>query len=298
MMKATRNIICFSLLLVLSVLLILPNYLRAQDKPTQHFSFAFLTDVHVNGNSQTRSLEGFSQAIRSAEAKGVDFILTGGDNVDVDGMKGDQREAATQLYRGYKATAERSTVPFYYTIGNHDRYWGAGADNGNYGEWLFESFFGKTYYSFEHKGWLFIVLNSTQICDGTYCVDDEQREWLANLLAKTPPRQPIVVSTHVPFLSLYYPVLEGRYTATDTFANQKQIFDMFGNHNLKLVLQGHQHLYEEIKVKGVQFITAGAVSANWWSGPFHGTEEGYLKVDVDGEHFTWEYIDYGWEVSK
>ena len=72
---------------------------------------------------------------------------------------------------------------------------------------------------------------------------------------------------------------------------------MFNEHNLKLVLQGHMHLYEEIKVKGVQFITGGAVSAAWWGGPYYGTEEGYLKVNVKGDNFSWEYVDYGWEVQ-
>lgn len=262
------------------------------------FSFAFLTDIHVNRNPKARSLEGFQQAIRSAEEKGVDFILTGGDNVDVDGMKSDQREAAAGLYRDYKKTAGLSSLPFYYTIGNHDRYWRDRSDGGAYGEKLYESFFGKTYYSYEHKGWLFIVLNSVQVCDGQYCVDPEQQRWLTGLLAQTRASQPIVVSAHVPFLSLYYPVLEGRYTDTDTFMNQKEVFDLFDNHNLKLVLQGHQHLYEEIKVKGVQFITGGAVSASWWNGPFHGTEEGYLLVHASGDDFTWEYVDYGWEAEK
>jgi len=279
--------------MALIALLAIPSA-RTQER----FAFAFLTDIHVNTNPKARSLEGFSQAIRSAEVKGVDFILTGGDNADVDAMKNNQRETATQLYRDYKETADRSSLPFYYTIGNHDRYWADGADGGTYGEKLFESFFGKTYYSFEHKGWLFIVLNSTQVCDGQYCVNPAQQQWLTELLTQIPANQPIVVSTHVPFLSLYYPVLEGRYAAADTFVNQKGIFDLFDGHNLKLVLQGHQHLYEEIKVKGVQFITAGAVSASWWGGAFHGTEEGYLKVDVDGDDFWWEYIDYGWEVSK
>lgn len=281
-------------LLIQLLWLLNPEVCGAQER----FSFAFLTDIHMNANPETRSLAGFKQAVKQAETKGVDFIVTGGDNVDVDGMKGDRREAAVALYRDYKEVADQSQLPFYYTIGNHDRFWGDGKSSGSDGERLFESFFGKTYYSFEHKGWLFIVLNSTQVCDGQYCVDSVQQQWLADLLANTPSNQPIVVSAHVPFLSLYYPVLEGRYTAADTFVNQKQLFDLFGNHNLKLVLQGHQHLYEEIKVKDVQFITAGAVSAGWWGGAFHGTEEGFLLVHADGDDFTWEYVDYGWEVGQ
>lgn len=280
--------------ILLIVCVLLSNDSVAQEK----FSFAFFTDIHLNTNPQRRSAEGLRQAIGSVESKGVDFVLTGGDNVDVDGMKADQVQGAKALYQEFEALTSAAQLPFYYTIGNHDRYWANGDDAGRYGEQLFASFLGKTYYSFAHKGWLFIVLNSVQVCDGQYCIDDTQRQWLADLLAKTPDDQPIVVSAHVPFLSLYYPVLEGRYTDTDTFVNQKQIFDMFEGHNLKLVLQGHQHLYEEIKVKGVQFITAGAVSANWWGGAFHGTEEGYLMIHADGDQFSWEYVDYGWEISE
>jgi len=129
-------------------------------------------------------------------------------------------------------------------------------------------------------------------------VEDEQKQWLAADLQKTDSETPIVVATHVPFLSVYYPALQGKYTHTDTFKNFKEIWDMFEEKNLKLVLQGHMHLYEEIKVKGVQFITAGAVSASWWGGSYHGTEEGYLLLHMDGKNFQWEYMEYGWEVNE
>ena len=82
--------------------------------------------------------------------------------------------------------------------------------------------------------------------------------------------------------------MEGVYKSNDTFTNFKEIWDMFKEHNLKLVLQGHQHLYEEINALGVQFITAGAVSANWWGGDYHGTQEGYLLVECDSDNFSWE----------
>lgn len=293
-MSEYTNVIKKSIYLLLLVLWFGMGAGYAQDK----FAFAFLTDIHLNANQATNGAAGFEQAIQRAEASGADFILTGGDNVDVDGLKADQKDDALALYHNYKAITDASKLSVYLAIGNHDRYWGDAEKGGVYGEALFGSFFGKTYYTFDHKGWRFIVLNSTEICDGKYCISDAQRQWLENILASTAASQPIVVTTHVPFLSLYYPVLEGRYTDADTFVNQKEIFDLFENHNLKLVLQGHQHLYEEIKVKGVQFITAGAVSANWWSGAFHGTEEGFLLVKTDGDAFTWEYVDYGWEVGE
>ena len=259
------------------------------------FSFAFFTDLHLN-NGNNNCFQAFNLAINNAKSKEVDFIMTGGDNVDID-VLGDDVKTANELYERYLKTIDNSGIPFYLTIGNHDRFWGTSENDPLYNEGLFEKYLGQSYYSFDHKGWHFIVLNSAQICEGNYCVSDEQKQWLAADLASVDAETPIIVSAHVPFLSVYYPVLHGEYTAKDTFSNFKEIWDMFENKNLKLVLQGHMHLYEEIKVKDVQFISAGAVSANWWGGPYHGTQEGYLKVDIDGDDFSWAYIDYGWEVN-
>lgn len=268
---------------------------QSQGDNTSKFSFAYLTDIHLN-NGDNNCFEGFEKAVANAKSKGADFILTGGDNVDIDGL-GDDAETANELYERYAQTLDNSGIPFYLTLGNHDRFWGTSEDEPLYNEGLFEKYLGKSYYSFNHKGWHFIVLNSAQICDGNYCVGDEQKQWLAADLASVDAGIPIIVSAHVPFLSVYYPVLHGKYTAKDTFSNFKEIWDMFEGKNLKLVLQGHMHLYEEIKVKDVQFITAGAVSARWWGGPYHGTEEGYLKIDIAGDDFSWEYVDYGWEIK-
>lgn len=258
------------------------------------FSFAFFTDLHLN-NGNNNCFQGFDKAVNNAKTKGVDFIMTGGDNVDIDGMKSAQ--PAHELYQKYALKIDNAGIPFYPTIGNHDRFWAVEDNDPLYNGGLFEKYLHESYYSFDHKGWHFIVLNTAQTCDDNYCVGEEQKKWLASDLAKVDKQTPIVVSAHVPFLSVYYPALRGEYTSTDTFSNFKEIWDMFEGKNLKLVLQGHMHLYEEIKVKGVQFITAGAVSASWWGGPYHGTEEGYLKVDINGNNFDWEYVDYEWEAE-
>lgn len=267
--------------------------LKAQEK----FSFAFFTDIHLNLNPGTRAFEGFDKAIEHVKNKQVDFLLIGGDQVDVDYLKADQKELAEKLYFKYDSTLKISNLKWYHTLGNHDRYFYNSLENTN-GEALFNRYFGPSFYCFEHKGWKFIVLNSVRTDGDDYVVDEEQEKWLHAVLDSTSSNQPLVVLTHVPFLSLYYPIMEGYYTGKDTFKNQKNILEMFQNHNLKLVLQGHQHLYEEIKVTNVQFITGGAVSGRWWSGDMKGTEEGYLLVEVDGQDFKWEYQDFDWQVSS
>jgi 3',5'-cyclic AMP phosphodiesterase CpdA len=256
-----------------------------------HFSFAFFTDIHLN-KKNNGCFTAFDKAIQNAKRNKVDFIVTGGDNLDID-ILGDDAVTANVLFQKFKEVITKSDIPFYPTIGNHDRFWGVSKNDQLYNEGLFEKYLGRTYYSFKHKGWHFIILNTSNSV-----VDDEQMKWLETDLQSIDSKTPIVVSVHVPFLSVYYPTLKGKYTDTDTFSNFKEIWNMFEDKNLKLVLQGHMHLYEEIKVKNVQFITAGAVSASWWGGTYHGTEEGFLKVNVNGNDFDWEYIDYGWDVKK
>ena len=263
---------------------------------TPAFRFAFMTDMHL-GFSDEANILPLRIAVDSALRRGVDFILAGGDNIDIDNQK-DSVECVRR-YERFSEFVRTQKVPVYPAIGNHDRYWLSGAHSplANTGMW--RKYIGDPYYSFDHKGWHFIVLNTAEPGGNTpYRVGPEQQKWLREDLAATAVHTPIVVVAHVPFFSLYYPALEGRYTDTDIFANFKEILDMFDRHNLKLVLQGHQHLYEEIRVLGVQFITGGAVSAGWWGGAFHGTEEGFLLVEVEGDDFRWEYVDYGWEAQK
>ncbi len=288
----------------LFVLIVLVNGFLFAENPiraNKHFSFAFFTDIHLNKNhfdKENGGFQGLKKAIENAKANQVDFILTGGDNVDIDNLKKGDAETAHALYKKYAEMIHNAGIDYHATIGNHDRFWLAEKETEDYDYGLFEKYVNKSFYSFNHKGWHFIVLNSTRICGGKYCVDEVQKAWLKEDLANVDAETPVIVSTHVPFLSVYYPALEGKYTDTDTFSNFKEIWEMFDEKNLKLVLQGHMHLYEEIKVKGIQFITAGAVSASWWGGAYHGTEEGYLKINVDGEDFSWEYVDYGWEAKN
>ncbi|MDF2474700.1 MAG: hypothetical protein K0S24_183 [Sphingobacterium sp.] len=260
-------------------------WLRFETLNAQEFKFAFLTDMHVHSDS---TLDQVDRRLSSLSPQ-VELILSGGDNVDIDNLNTAELLRGEQGLKQLKNLFDRTKRPYHMAIGNHDRL-PRDLRNGKNDFELFEKTFGKTYYAFEHKGWKFIILNSVETKDNHYVISEQQLLWLQNLVKNTAKDQPLVVISHVPFLSVYYPVLEGQYTAADTFINQKQVFDLFKTHNLKLVLQGHMHLYEEIKVKGVQFITAGAVSGNWWHGNFEGTDPGHLEVDVKGKDFSWNYV--------
>lgn len=266
------------------------NNLNTSSKDDK-FSFVYMTDLHLN-YGHNNCFDWFDKAIKKAESNGADFILTGGDNVDIDGLK-DDYETANRLFTRFTDSIKNSNIPFYASMGNHDRFWAASKEDPLYNEGLFEKHLNKSYYSFDHKGWHFIVLNTSN-----YVVDEKQKEWLKNDLEQLDSITPTIVSVHVPFLTVYYPALEGKYTDKHTVSNFKEIWDMFENKNLKLVLQGHMHLYEEIKVKGVQFITAGSLSGWWWGDLYYGTDLGYLVVNLSDDDFDWEYVSIGWEKKK
>lgn len=259
------------------------------------FSFAFFTDIHLN-NGDNGCFDGLQKAIVTAEESGAGFIITGGDNADIDVLKTDTL-AARDLFGRYKSIIENSPLEFRPTMGNHDRFWGIVSEEKPHGETLFEEYIGPAYYSFDYKNWHFIILSTVQVVNDNYGVDSLQMEWIKNDLSNVDINTPVVVSCHVPMISVYTPAVKGM-PGVDMFSNMGEVRDLFNNHNLKLVLQGHQHVYEEIKTRDIQYITAGAVSGSWWGGQYYETEEGFLLVSISGDEFSWRYVDYGWDVAE
>ena len=131
-------------------------------------------------------------------------------------------------------------------------------------------------------------------------VDSVQMEWIKDDLARVDKDMPIVISVHIPFITVMVQLRNGPLAEIEKSMvthNSQEVLDLFRNHNLKLVLQGHLHFLEHLYVNEIHFITGGAVSAGRWKGPTNGVEEGYVVVYVKGKGFDWEYFDYGWEAQ-
>jgi 3',5'-cyclic AMP phosphodiesterase CpdA len=268
-----------------------------QKQERKKLRFVFATDIHLNKANSRDRLNGFIQALDSIKASKIDFVIFGGDLVDISGITNSlNRQQADSMYTVFKQTVDKTGLTCYPTIGNHDRYFD---ENEGYieGDELFKAYFKESYYTFEKEGVRFFILNSVQYDekrDG-FLIGEKQMEWLRKELSAISSSVPIVVSTHVPVYSIYYPVVDGVYVFRDIIANYKELLKTFEEHNLKLVLQGHQHVYEEIFSQDVQYITAGAVCAKWWDGKFHGTKEGFQIVEVDeNNNFSWKYAGFGW----
>ncbi|MDR1719088.1 MAG: metallophosphoesterase [Dysgonamonadaceae bacterium] len=268
------------------------------------FSFVFITDVHLM--PERNANEGFLQAIDTINRLAPDFVISGGDQI-MDGLKPEYTRVDS-LFNLWDESAKRFNMPVYTTMGNHDIFGLYRNDidslNENYGKKMYENRLAKRYYSFNHKHWHFIILDGNGIeNDHSYYgyLDSVQVAWLMQDLEATGKNVPIVVCTHIPMLSVALEITGGPTTGlhkSSIINNSNEVRKILEQYNVKMVLQGHLHFLEDIYYNGIHYITGGAVCANWWRGARYGMEEGFVRIDVSGEDFSWEYVDYGWEVKK
>jgi 3',5'-cyclic AMP phosphodiesterase CpdA len=275
------------------------------NKTSDGFSFVFMTDIHIQ--PELNAPQGFKQAMDSINAINPDLVITGGDLI-MDAL-GQSYGRADSLYNLYEEMIKNLKMPVYNSMGNHEIYGiykESGADklNPEYGEKMFEKRLGESYYTFDHKSWKFMIINSiedTKRSSYIGWIDSTQMVWISQVLAQTKKETPIIIITHIPFITVFEQKYYGSTLKNDSslvVANSKNVIDLFKDHNLKLVLQGHLHTVEDIYIDGIHFITGGAICGAWWNGPNKGFEEGFMKIDISGEDISWEYKDYGWNVVK
>lgn len=276
------------------------------DKDDNLFSFVFMTDIHLQ--PEKNAIHGFQKAIDTANELNPDFVITGGDNI-MDAL-GQTWERSDSLYNLFDSMMANFNSPVYTTIGNHDLFGiyeksGVPPSHPEYGKGMYEKRLAQRYYSFDYMGWDFIVLDGVGIThDRRYkgYVDDEQIVWLREELRRIGKTRPIVISIHIPLLSVESQIALGPTEAfkdNSIVNNANEIRRVLKGHNVKIVLQGHTHFLEDIYYEGIHYVTGGAVSGSVWNGKRYEMEEGFLMVTVEKDNsFSWKYIDFGWEAHQ
>ena len=279
------------------------NLLPAQAPLVEDFDFIFFTDTHLQ--PELDASKGCAMAFRKMRVLHADFAIQGGDHI-FDAL-GVPQQRSFSLFDLYDKTQQELGLQVHHTIGNHDCFGvypqsGMQPTDALYGKRYYEDHVGKTYYSFDHKGVHFIVLDSIGLTpDRAYegRVDATQLMWLANDLQSQVAAKPIIVSVHIPLVSAidnYSPVPAAPPAHHgNTVANSAEVTRLFTGHNVLAVFQGHTHINERVDWHGVPYITSGAVSGNWWHGTRLGTPEGFTVVSLRGGKLSTRYETYGFQ---
>jgi len=273
------------------------NY-AAVDKKKNKFTLAFISDMHIKPLPEAEA--GFAKALQNInQLKQLpDFIINGGDCI-MDGLAASKEKTKTQWDLYSKIIETENKLPVKYCIGNHDIWaWqlkDADKTDSLYGKgwWLQQTGYTKTYYSYTHKGWHFIVLDSVQLNNSGYIalLDAEQYTWLENELENNKEKMVCIIS-HIPIMSfcsaMFFPDMlpngDWKLSRALLHTDARKIKLLFKKYpNIKTCLSGHIHLQDEVEYLGIKYFCNGAISGDWWSGPFQDFAPAFALFDFHAD---------------
>jgi len=243
------------------------------------FSFVFLPDIHLRPDSAVEA--GFDGLVKQVNKLHPDFIITGGDMIYT--AKNVDEKKAKVLFDLMDSKFRGFRMPVYFTMGNHE-ITGVLAESGMnisdplWGKGLYEKLYGKRYQSFMHSDWKFFLLDGIKVLekerDYTQGVDSVQLEWIRNELLQTDKNTPLVIVMHTPLLN---PHAINSSLSQLLSKNSETVLSLFRDYNLKIVLEGHTHLYMNLLFEGIHYISGGSTS---YATDLDNHSDGFVMVTV------------------
>ena len=238
---------------------------NATERPGQEpFTFAQMCDTQLGMGGYEHDVKTFEQAVVKINKMAPDFVVICGDLVN----RSNDRSFAdfNRIKSGFK-------IPCYCASGNHD------VENTPTAESLrrYREKIGKDYYTFEHKGFTFVVAN-TQLWKAPLAGESDRHDaWFKEALeAARAKGSPVVVVVHYP-LYLNKPDEKEVYFNLPV-AKRNEILDLCEKNGVVAVLGGHTHKFMENRYKGIQLVNGETTSKNFDKRPM-----GFRLWEVDGE---------------
>lgn len=237
---------------------------EVEEEAPAPFRLVVISDTHLMTTNAADDNKRFLAAgtLFSQAEPPNDFAVATGDNVDdlfcIPGVTCTEPPKILGLYR--QLIADAFTIPFYVVLGNHDdRYFDTFTDTKaplHSWELAFAASpaYPGPYYEVIHKGFSFVMLNSTDLAFDHASNDlpsfgAEQLAWLSETLERG---RPTVLFWHH-FLR-----------PAEVGAENQALLDLLRRHKatIKAVFAGHEHAWEHVVWEGIDFYETANMGKN------------------------------------
>jgi len=262
--KQTRHIGLIALAAKLLVLIIMVHSVKAEEKkpaPSSQsllFSFAQMCDKQLGMGGYEHDVKTFGLAVDQINKMKPDFVVICGDLVS---------KANDQSWADFNRIKAGFKIPCHCAAGNHD------VGNKPTAESLqrYPEKIGKDYYTFEHKGFTFVIAN-TQLWKVPLKGESENHDmWFKEILAEAKKKDSPVVVVHYPLFvktpgekESYYNIPTAKRMELLKLCEENGVVGFLAGHTQKLVVNDY---------KGMQLVNGETTSRNfdkrpmgfrWW----------------------------------
>lgn len=236
------------------------------------FTFVQLCDPQLGMGGYEHDVETFTKAVGKINELKPDFVAICGDLV---------QDATDRSFADFQRIRAGLEVPCHTVSGNHD----VGRHPTVKSLERYREVIGEDYYSFEHKGYTFVAVN-TQLWKSPVDGETERQDaWLEKTLSTASGKESPV------FILCHYPLFLKQPDEADEYMNLPQakrmeLLGLYEQHGVVAVLGGHAHRFIENSVDGIQLVNGESTSKNFDKRPM-----GFRVWHIEGTRpFRHEFI--------
>jgi len=237
----------------LSIVLVLtlagPVAGNEQGPATEAFTFVQVADPQLGwGYGYDNDVNSLKQAVRFVNALNVDFVVICGDLVN---------SFNDQSIADFKAIMSGLSVPSYCAPGNHD----VGNTPTASSLERYRAAMGADYYSFEHKGYTFVIADTSLWKAPLAGESEKQDAWLRQTLtAAHDKNSPVFMAGHYALFITRPDEAEEYYNLPP--AKRSELLTLYQDSGVVAVLGGHRHELVINDYNGIQLVNSEATSRN------------------------------------